>query len=87
MKTLDETTTEEGHNVFLFSGKDDKCKHGIGSLIRKDIMNTVMGCHPISNRLITICLRAVPFTITVALAYAPMSDYNGNKIEKFYDQL
>ena len=87
LKTLDETTTEEGHNVFLFSGKDDKCKHGIGSLIRKDIMNTVMGCHPISNRLITICLRAVPFNVTIVQVYAPMSDHDENEIEELYDHL
>ena len=39
------------------------------------------------SRLITICLRAVPFNITVVQAYAPTSDYDDNKIEEFYDQL
>ena len=51
------------------------------------IMNTVMECFPLSSRLITICLGAVPFNITVVQAYAPTSDYNDNKIEEFYDQL
>ena len=46
-----------------------------------------MGCRPVSSGLITICLRAVPFNITVVQAYAPMSDYGENKIEEFYDQL
>ena len=50
-------------------------------------MNTVMGCRPVSNRLITIRLRAVPFNITIVQAYAPTSDYNDNKIEELYDQL
>ena len=50
-------------------------------------MNTVMGCHPVSSRLITIRLRANPFNITIVQAYAPASDYDDNEIEEFYDQL
>ena len=50
-------------------------------------MNTVMGCRPVSSRLITIHLRAVPFNITTVQVYAPTSDYDDNEIEKFYDQL
>ena len=54
-KNFGETTTEEGHKVF-FSGKEDKHERGVGFLVHKDIVNTVMGCRPVSNRLITICL-------------------------------
>ena len=85
-KSFGETTTEEGHK-FFFSGIEDKQEHGIGFLVHKDIMNTVMGCRPVSSRLITICLRAVPFNITIVQAYTPTSDYDDNEIEKFYDQL
>ena len=52
-KNFDKTTTEEGQEVF-FSGKEDKYEHGIGFLVHGDIVNTVMGCHPASSRLITI---------------------------------
>ena len=41
-KNFGETTTEEGHNAF-FSGNKDKHQHGIGFLVHKDIVNTVMG--------------------------------------------
>ena len=81
-----ETTTEEGHTVFS-GGKEDKHEHGVGFLVHKDIGNTVMGYHPVSRRLISICLRAVPFNITVVQAYAPTSDYDDNKVKEFYDQL
>ena len=60
---------------------------GVGFLVHKDIMNTVMGSRPVSSRLITICLRAVPFNITIVQAYAPTSDYDDSKIEDFCDQL
>ena len=85
-KNFGETTTEEGPKVF-FSGKEDKHKHGIGFLVHKDIMDTVMGYHPVSSRLITIRLRAVPFNITMVQVYASTPEYDDNKIEEFYDQL
>ena len=74
---------------FLFSGKEDKHEHGVGFLVHKDIVNTVMGCHPVSSRLITIRLRAVPFNIIVVQVYAPTSnyEYDDNEIEEFCDQL
>ena len=80
-----ETTTEEEHKVF-FSGKEGRHNHGVGFLVHKDIVNTGIGCRPVSSRLITIRLRAVPFNITVVRAYAPTSDYDENEIEEFYDQ-
>ena len=63
-KNFGETTTEEGHKVF-FSGKQDKHERGVGFLFHKNIVNTVMGCRPVSSRLITVCLMAVPFNITI----------------------
>ena len=76
-KNFGETATEEGHKVF-FSGKEDKHEHGVGFLVHEDIVNTVMGCRPVSSRLITVHrpsihpspLRAVPFNITIVQAYA-----------------
>ena len=81
-KNFGETTTEEGYNVFL-SGKEDNYKCGVGFLVHKDIVNSVMRCNPVSSRLITIRLRAVPFNITVLQAHAPTSDYGDNEIEQF----
>ena len=49
--------------------------------------STVMGCRPVSSKLITIRLRAVPFNITIVQVYAPMSNYDDNETEEFYDQL
>ena len=62
-KNFGETTAEEGVNVF-FSEKEDKHEPGVGCLVQKYIVNTVMGCRPASSKLITIRLRAAPFNIT-----------------------
>ena len=80
------TTIEEGDKVF-FSGKEEKHEHGVGFLVHKDIVNTVMGCLSISSRLITILLRAVLFNFTIVKVYAQTSDCDDNEIEEFYDQL
>ena len=63
-KNFGETTTEEGHKVF-FSEKEDKHEHGVVFLVHKDIVNTVMGCRPVSSRFITVRLRTAPFNITI----------------------
>ena len=76
-----------GRKQGFFSGKEDKHEHGVGFLVHKDIVNTVMGCRLVSSRHITIRLWAVPFTVTIIQAYAPTSDYDDNEIEEFYNQL
>ena len=85
-KSFGEITSDEGHKLY-FSGRDDVHKHSVGFLIHKDTLGTVMGCKPISSRLITIRLRATPFNITVVQAYAPTTDYDDEVVEDFYDQL
>ena len=85
-KNFCETTTEEGHKVFV-GGKEDRHERGVGFLVHEDIVNTVIGCRPVSSWLITIRLRAIPFNITIVQAYAPTSDYDDNEIEVFSDQL
>ena len=64
-----ETTTAEEHKV-LFSGKEDTHEQSDRSLVHKNIMNTVIGCCPVSSRLTIIHLRAVPFNITIIKVYA-----------------
>ena len=46
-----------------------------------------MGYRPVSSRLITTRLRAIPFNITIVQVYASKLDYDDNEVEEFYDQL
>ena len=85
-KNFGETSTPEGHKLF-FSGREDRLEHGVGFLIHKDTVNAIMGCRPVSSRLITIRLKASPFNITIIQAFAPTTDYDDGDIEDFYDQL
>ena len=80
-----ETSTPEGHKVF-FSDLEDRHEHGV-ELIHRDTVNAIMGCRPVSSRLITILLKASPFNITIIQVYAPTTDYDDDNIDDFYDQL
>jgi len=80
-KNMGETTTQEDHKLY-YSGKQDKHEHGVGFLVHKDTVNTVISCQPVSSRRITIRLRATPFNITVVQAYAPTSDCTDEAIEE-----
>ena len=83
-KKFGETTTEEGHKVF-FSGKEDKHEHGIGFLVHKNIVNTVIRCRQVSKRVITICRTAV-FHCHSSTSICPNVRYDDNKMKEFYDQ-
>ena len=85
-KDFGETTTEEGHKIY-YSGEENKQEHGVGFLIHKTIVGSVLGCRPISSRFISLRLRASPFNITIVQVYAPTTSYDDNKVETFYDQL
>lgn len=85
-KNFGETSTDEGHKIY-FSGKPDKHVHGVGFLVHKSIVNTVMGCRPITERFITIRLKATPFNITIIQAYAPTTTHSDEEVEDFYEQL
>ena len=85
-KHFGETSTPEGHKLF-FSDSEDRYEHGVRFLIHQDNVNAIMGCRPVSSGLITICLKASPFNITIIQAYAPTTDCDDDDIEDFYDHL
>ena len=68
-------------------GKEDKHEQGVGFLVHKYIVKSVIGCRPISSRLITVRLRASPFNITIIQVYAPTSSYDDSDVDEFYREL
>ena len=85
-KKSGEIPTDGGHRVY-FSGKEDKHEQGVGFLVHKDIVKSVIGCRPISSRLMTVRLRASPFNITIIQVYAPTSSYDDSDVDEFYREL
>ena len=50
-------------------------------------MSAVLGCRPVSSRLISIRLRTAPFNVTIIQVYAPTSGNDDNDVDNFYRQL
>ena len=55
--------------------------------MHKDIVQSVIGCHPISSRPMTVRLRASPFNITIIQVYVPTSGYDDSEVDEFYREL
>ena len=49
-------------------------------------MDSVLGCWPVSSRLISIRLRAAPFNITIIQVYAPTSGHDDSEVDHFYQE-
>ena len=86
LKNFREMSTDDGHNVY-FSGEEDRHEYGVGFLVHKDVVDAVLGCRPVSSRLISIRVRAVPFNITIIQVYAPTSGHDDSEVDHFYQQL
>ena len=52
--------------------------------MHKDIVESVIGCRPISSRLMTVRLRASPFNITIIEVYTPTSSYDDSEVDEFF---
>ena len=85
-KKSGEIPTDEGHRVY-FSRKEDKHEQGVGFLVHMAIVKSVIGCSPISSRLITVRLRASPLNIPIIQVYASTSSYDDSEVEEFYREL
>ena len=78
-KNSGEIPTDGGYRVY-FSGKEYKLEEGLGFLVQKDIVKSVIGCRTISSRLMAVRLRASCFNITTIQIYAPTSSYDDSDV-------
>ena len=78
-------STDDGHKVYV-NGEVDRYEYGVGFLVHKDIARVVLGCRPVSSRLISISLGAAPFNITIILVFTTFSHYDSED-DHFYQQL
>ena len=63
-KNFGKMSKDDAHKVY-FTGEEDRHEYGVGFLVHKDTVDAVLGCRPVSSRLISIRLRAAPFNITI----------------------
>ena len=81
-KNFGEMSTDGRHKVY-FIGEEDRHEYGVGFLVHKDVVDAVLGCQPVSSRLISIRLTAAPFNITIIQVYAPTSGHTDSEVDRF----
>ena len=48
---MDKMSTEDGHKDY-FSGQEERHEYGVGFHVHKDVVDAVLGCRPVSSRMI-----------------------------------
>ena len=56
-------------------------------MVNKRVLNAVLGCSIKTNRMISVHFQGKPFNITVIQAYAPTSNAEEAKVERFCENL
>ena len=83
-KNFGDMSSDDRHRVY-FSGEEDRNEYRINFLVHKDMVSAILGCLPVSSRLISIQLRAAALSVTIIQVYAPTS--GPGVIKHFHTQL
>ena len=81
-----EYSTGKGHKVWC-CGLEKKKQHGVGFIVDKKTVGSVLECTPVSERIISIRVASKPFNTTIIQVYAPTCYYEDQVVEEFYDDL
>ena len=76
----------QGNHTMIYSG-GEKHSNGVGIVMENSVAKSMMGFWAISDKVIMIKLEAKPFNINVMRVYAPTQDYDGEEIEKLYQEI
>lgn len=73
-KGFGENRTDDGHRIWHSGGH--KHVHGVGFMVHKDTVRSVLECSPVSDRIISIRIKAKPVNVTIIQVYAPTTDHS-----------
>ncbi|KAI8433901.1 hypothetical protein MSG28_015827 [Choristoneura fumiferana] len=76
----------ENHTIY-FSGHKNESRNGVAITIPNELSNCVMGYEPVSDRIISIKIKAKPVNFNIMQVYAPTSEADDSVIEMFYTTL
>ena len=74
------------HYIY-YCGQESLRRNGVAIIVNKRVQNTVLGCNLKNDRMISVRFQGKPFSITVIQAYAPTSNAEEAKVERFYEDL
>ena len=73
----------DDHYIYLESLR----RNGVPIMVNKRVRNAVLGCNLKNDRMISVHFQGKPFNITVIQVYAPTSNAEEAKVERFYEDL
>ena len=76
----------DDHYIY-YCGQESLRRNGVAIMVNKRVQNAVLGCSLKNDRMISVRLQGKPFNITVIQVYAPTSDAEEAKVERFYEDL
>ena len=76
----------DDHYIY-YCGQKSLRRNGVAITVNKRVRNAVLGCNLKNDRMISVCLQGKPFNITVIQVYAPTSNAEEAKAERFYEDL
>ena len=80
-----EMITGEGNKVTYSGG--ETANRGVGIIMKRTIANKLIGCWPISDRIIMMKLKGTPFNINVFQLHAPTEHSTEEELENFFEKL
>ncbi|XP_039309130.1 craniofacial development protein 2-like [Solenopsis invicta] len=73
--------------AIYFSGPDDASRNGVAFMVHGTLARAVLGYETVSDRIISIRLKAKPCTLNIIQVYAPTSEADEEDMDNFYSSL
>ena len=76
----------DDHYIY-YCGQESLRRNGVDIMVNIRVRNAVVGCNLKNDKMIPVCFQGKPFNITVIPVYAPTSNAEEAKVERFYEDL
>ena len=76
----------DDHYIY-YRGQEFLRRNGVAIIVNKRVQNALLGYNLKNDRMISLCFQGKPFNITVIHAYAPTTNAEEAKVERFYEDL
>ena len=75
------------YHYICYCGQESLRRNGVAIMVNKRVCIAVLGCNLKNDRMISIQFQGKPFSITVIQVYAPTTDAEEAKSDRFYEDL
>ena len=76
----------DDHYIY-YCGHESLRRNGVAIMVNRRVRSAVLGCSLKNDRMISVHFQGKPFNFMVIQAYAPTSNTEEYKVERFYEDL